>query len=197
MLPQAEHGLTLLAGGVGLLTQGGSVADAGDARQVKLVKLAPPPACPLPQGTYFLVADFSGLLPEGSTEDDVQASREGRPCATCHALYQNVPCAPRCTKACGAAGCAARGQSASPLAASTWLLYALVPWPCFCASLQFCYRLTREAGVTLIPVSAFYADRATAPRTLVRFVFCKTDEKLQTACDKLRRYFAAQANGRQ
>jgi len=53
---------------------------------------------------------------------------------------------------------------------------------------QFCYRLTREAGVTLIPVSAFYADKATAPRTLVRFVFCKTDEKLQTACDKLRRY---------
>ncbi|KAL4431641.1 hypothetical protein ABPG77_001483 [Micractinium sp. CCAP 211/92] len=78
-------------------------------------------------GTYFLVADFSGLVPEGSTEDDV----------------------------------------------------------------QFCYRLTKEAGVTLIPVSAFYADRATAPRTLVRFVFCKTDEKLQTACDKLRRYFAA------
>lgn len=30
--------------------------------------------------------------------------------------------------------------------------------------------------------------RATAPRTLVRFVFCKTDEKLQTACDKLRKY---------
>lgn len=54
--------------------------------------------------------------------------------------------------------------------------------------LQFCHRLTREAGVTLIPVSAFYADRASAPRTLVRFVFCKTDQKLHTACDKLRRY---------
>jgi hypothetical protein len=26
----------------------------------------------------------------------------------------------------------------------------------------------------------------------VRFVFCKTDEKLQLACDKLRAYFAAQ-----
>lgn len=42
--------------------------------------------------------------------------------------------------------------------------------------------------MTLIPVSAFYPDRATAPRTLVRFVFCKTDEKLQAACDKLRAY---------
>ncbi|KAI3436192.1 hypothetical protein D9Q98_002247 [Chlorella vulgaris] len=79
------------------------------------------------EGTYFLVADFAGLLPGGSQEDDV----------------------------------------------------------------AFCYRLTAEAGVTLIPVSAFYADRATAPRTLVRFVFCKTDEKLQTACDKLRAYFNA------
>lgn len=77
------------------------------------------------EGTYFLVADFAGLLPAGSTEDDV----------------------------------------------------------------EFCYRLTREAGVTLIPVSAFYADRASAPRTLVRFVFCKTEQKLQTACDKLRCYF--------
>jgi aspartate/methionine/tyrosine aminotransferase len=26
-------------------------------------------------------------------------------------------------------------------------------------AVQFCYRLTAEAGVTLIPVSAFYADR--------------------------------------
>lgn len=55
--------------------------------------------------------------------------------------------------------------------------------------LQFCFRLTREAGVTLIPVSAFYADRATAPKTLVRFVFCKTDAKLEAACVKLQAYF--------
>lgn len=89
-----------------------------------------PPPTPQ-QGTYFLVADFSGLLPPGSAEDDV----------------------------------------------------------------QFCLRLTREAGVTLIPVSAFYADRATAPRTLVRFVFCKTDEKLNTACEKLRAYFGAAQPG--
>lgn len=57
------------------------------------------------------------------------------------------------------------------------------------SSPQFCYRLTREAGVTLIPVSAFYSDRSEAPRTLVRFVFCKTDAKLQAACDALRAYF--------
>ena len=91
----------------------------------------------------------------------------------------------------------------------------------------FCLRLTREAGVTLIPVSAFYlappaaggagalaegargsdnasgrgsgatsgsgsgaASRPPPPRTLVRFVFCKGDEKLALACDKLAAYFA-------
>jgi aspartate/methionine/tyrosine aminotransferase len=56
--------------------------------------------------------------------------------------------------------------------------------------------MTKEAGVTLIPVSAFYEDRAAAPRTLVRFVFCKTDEKLGAACDALQRYFG-QAGGAQ
>ncbi|KAK2075659.1 hypothetical protein QBZ16_001767 [Prototheca wickerhamii] len=74
------------------------------------------------QGTYFLVADFSGLLPEGSDEDDV----------------------------------------------------------------SFCSRLTVDGGVTLIPVSA-----SKAPRNLVRFVICKTDEKLEAAVQKLRAYLAA------
>lgn len=54
----------------------------------------------------------------------------------------------------------------------------------------FCERMTKEAGVTLIPVSAFYEDAATAPRTLVRFVFCKTDAKLEAACDALEEYFS-------
>jgi aspartate/methionine/tyrosine aminotransferase len=49
--------------------------------------------------------------------------------------------------------------------------------------------MTREAGVTLIPVSAFYEDRASAPRSLVRFVTCKTDEKLDAACLALEKYF--------
>jgi len=55
---------------------------------------------------------------------------------------------------------------------------------------EFCFRMTREAGVTVIPVSAFYEDRKHAPKTLVRFVFCKSDAKLAAACDCLERYFA-------
>lgn len=61
---------------------------------------------------------------------------------------------------------------------------------------EFCRRMTREAGVTLIPVSAFYEDGAGAPKNLVRFVVCKTDEKLLAACDKLEAYFAVKRKER-
>lgn len=52
----------------------------------------------------------------------------------------------------------------------------------------FAQRLTAEGGVTVIPVSAFYADAARAPRSLVRFCFCKDDEKLAEACRRLEAY---------
>lgn len=54
---------------------------------------------------------------------------------------------------------------------------------------SFCIQMTKEIGVTLIPVSAFYEDKMTAPKTLVRFVSCKNDEKLLEACHRLERYF--------
>ena len=47
----------------------------------------------------------------------------------------------------------------------------------------FCRHLTEKAGVTAIPVSAFYA-RSTADRCL-RFCFCKRDEILDTAAARL------------
>ncbi|KAK9832533.1 hypothetical protein WJX81_006591 [Elliptochloris bilobata] len=53
---------------------------------------------------------------------------------------------------------------------------------------DFSIRLTKEAGVTTIPVSAFYIS-ADPPRTLVRFCFCKTDDKLRQACDALESFF--------
>ena len=57
--------------------------------------------------------------------------------------------------------------------------------------MEFCKRLTVEAGVTLIPVSAFYASEQ-APRHLVRFAFCKDDAKLLGACDRLEEYLKQQ-----
>jgi len=47
----------------------------------------------------------------------------------------------------------------------------------------FCRRLVTEAGVALIPMSAFYA--AEAPRHLVRACFCKEDATLDAALQRL------------
>ncbi len=55
--------------------------------------------------------------------------------------------------------------------------------------LEFCRHSTEHAGVTAIPVSAFYENQA--PATLVRFAFCKQDHVLDEACDRLARYFSA------
>ncbi len=52
----------------------------------------------------------------------------------------------------------------------------------------FCRYLTLEAGVTAIPISAFYADM---PRSgHVRFCFCKTEAVLDEAVARLTRHFA-------
>ncbi len=52
---------------------------------------------------------------------------------------------------------------------------------------EFCQRLVREFGVAAIPVSAFYAQDHV--RNIVRFCFAKKDETLDTALEKLQRYF--------
>lgn len=52
----------------------------------------------------------------------------------------------------------------------------------------FCERLIREAGVALIPLSAFYADGT--PDTYVRFAFCKKRELIEDAVARLESYFA-------
>jgi aspartate/methionine/tyrosine aminotransferase len=54
----------------------------------------------------------------------------------------------------------------------------------------FCTRLVKEAGVALIPLSAFFANGG--PGHLVRFAFCKKRELLEQALDRLEKYFAAQ-----
>ena len=49
---------------------------------------------------------------------------------------------------------------------------------------EFSYWLTREIGVAPVPGSSFYS-RPELGRTLVRFAFCKTEEMLQMAVDRL------------
>jgi aspartate/methionine/tyrosine aminotransferase len=51
---------------------------------------------------------------------------------------------------------------------------------------EACLRMTREAGVAAVPVSAFYDGDA--PTTFIRFCFCKRDEVLDAAIDRLRAF---------
>jgi N-succinyldiaminopimelate aminotransferase len=53
---------------------------------------------------------------------------------------------------------------------------------------EFCRRMTREAGVAAIPLSAFYSDNP--PSDLVRFAFCKTRDIIEEAGRRMRRHFA-------
>lgn len=54
---------------------------------------------------------------------------------------------------------------------------------------DFCRHITVEAGVTAVPVSAFYDQPDQAPRHLARFCFCKSEETLDQAVDRLGRHF--------
>jgi N-succinyldiaminopimelate aminotransferase len=50
--------------------------------------------------------------------------------------------------------------------------------------LEFCRRLPEEAGVAAIPCSLFWENRRQG-RNLVRFCFCKQDQTLSLAVDRL------------
>ncbi len=54
----------------------------------------------------------------------------------------------------------------------------------------FCRHITEHAGVTAIPLSAFY--EGDAPSHYARFAFCKQDAVLDEAVARLARHFAAQ-----
>jgi aspartate/methionine/tyrosine aminotransferase len=54
----------------------------------------------------------------------------------------------------------------------------------------FCKRLAKEAGVALIPLSAFFENGE--PGHLVRFAFCKKRELLEQALDRLEKHFQVQ-----
>ena len=53
----------------------------------------------------------------------------------------------------------------------------------------FCRMITTEAGVTAVPVSAFYLDADVDH--FVRFCFCKQDQVLDRALEKLAEYFTS------
>jgi aspartate/methionine/tyrosine aminotransferase len=54
---------------------------------------------------------------------------------------------------------------------------------------DFCRYITTKAGVTAVPVSAFYDEPMEAPRHLSRFCFCKDDSTLDAAIERLDKHF--------
>lgn len=59
----------------------------------------------------------------------------------------------------------------------------------FANDIEFCRYLTTEVGVAAIPPSAFYQDPADGA-TVARFTFCKTDEALERAAERLQAWYA-------
>jgi aspartate/methionine/tyrosine aminotransferase len=54
----------------------------------------------------------------------------------------------------------------------------------FVNDMEFCFWLIREAKVTTVPPSAFYANRDEAP-VLARFCFAKKAETIAAAAERL------------
>jgi aspartate/methionine/tyrosine aminotransferase len=64
----------------------------------------------------------------------------------------------------------------------------------FANDADFCRYLTTEVGVGAIPPSAFYSEpHKELARTLVRFCFCKTDDILSQAAEKLKEAYRARS----
>lgn len=54
--------------------------------------------------------------------------------------------------------------------------------------IEVCRKMVEEAGVAVVPVSAFYGDDA--PSNFIRFCFCKQDAVINEALDRLSRWMA-------
>ncbi|WEK52514.1 MAG: aminotransferase [Candidatus Kaistia colombiensis] len=82
-----------------------------------------------------------------------------------------------------AAGLAALGFGVVPCAGTYFVTADFSPLGLSGSDAELCQRMTVEAGVTAVPVSAFYDGDA--PATFVRFCFSKRDEILDGALERL------------
>jgi aspartate/methionine/tyrosine aminotransferase len=88
-----------------------------------------------------------------------------------------------------AAGLAQTGFDVLPTSGSYFITADFTPLRFNGDDVAFCRHITQHAGVTAIPVSAFY-DQPGAPTHYARFAFCKRPEVLAEALDRLKRHFA-------
>jgi aspartate/methionine/tyrosine aminotransferase len=87
-----------------------------------------------------------------------------------------------------AAGLSELGLDVLPASGSYFITTDFRPLGFNGDDVAFCKHITQHAGVTAIPVSAFY-DAPGAPDHYVRFAFCKQPEVLDEAVARLRRHF--------
>ena len=86
------------------------------------------------------------------------------------------------------AGLTAIGMQVLPSHGSYFVTADFTPLGFTGDDLAFCRHITEHAGVTAIPVSAFY--EGDAPRHYARFAFCKQDAVLDEAVARMTRHFA-------
>ena len=87
------------------------------------------------------------------------------------------------------AGLAAIGFEVLPAMGSYFVTADFAPLGFRGDDVAFCRHITEQAGVTAIPVSAFYEGEA--PGHYARFAFCKQDALLDEAVARLARHFGA------
>ena len=88
-----------------------------------------------------------------------------------------------------AEGLAAVGLSVLPTQGTYFITTDFAPLGFNGDDVAFCRHITEQAGVTAIPVSAFY-DEPDAPRHYARFAFCKRPEVLEEAISRLKRHLS-------
>ena len=92
------------------------------------------------------------------------------------------------------AGLAAVGFGVLPAMGSYFVTADFAPLGFAGNDVAFCRHITEAAGVTAIPVSAFYEGEA--PSHYARFAFCKRDEVLDEAVGRLGRWAERRVEGR-
>jgi aspartate/methionine/tyrosine aminotransferase len=90
------------------------------------------------------------------------------------------------------AGLASLGMAVLPSQGSYFVSADVSPLGFRGDDVAFCHYITEHAGVTAIPLSAFYdAEGGVAPGHYARFAFCKSDAVLDEAIARLKRHFLA------
>ncbi len=90
-------------------------------------------------------------------------------------------------------GIAALGFDVAPCAGTYFITADVSPLRLNEADAELCKRMTLEAGVAAVPMSAFYD--ADGPRHFVRFCFSKRDEVLDAALARLAAWLGGRTSG--